>query len=700
MANPRPVPAMFRNFPSQPRCIVEATELNFKTLMLFFRSAATTLFIFSLGLLPAKPVLASATGAALEQALAYMARSPAQADRQLATLKSSVSHLDDVLDYYRALAAKEVDAVDGMKRFQAFLANHPGSVLYEQAAADLGGILESLGRTAELSKFADSHARKGEGSVERSAICLAAGRATLQEPRRALIYLDCARRQAPRGKPATEARELTDRLIAQHPSLAPRGESGLWAEASLRASEGDNATRAQLLDRFLVEYPTSARRTQAILSRAKAFPSKAEGGAYLASQAAKARSEATKIRLTYESAYAYWNANDDPGATRGFQNYLKLRSSGAEAGLAHYALGRIHESAGRSEEAIAAYGRAAAIGSFDRRVESRWRRGWAALRAGNPAAAAKFFKTMADAAPRGSASSGRAEALYWQARSLEKAGRASEAVPLFNKVLAEFPDGYYASAVERHRGLRPAPLSTRILKPDYKALDKAATRAWLRAKDLGEAGLVALALSDLESSLKTLPAASRRALLPTLEGIGASGLAFRQAIDLNKRGLLTQAELRPFLYPRANRAFVESLAKERGLDPIVIWSLMRQESAFDAGAVSPAQALGLMQLLSKTAERMAPAAGVTDASRAKLFDPHTNIRLGTAYLGGLFQEFGGRIELALAAYNAGETAAARWQKAGVTMDDDELIESITYRETRDYVKKILRNARNYRRVWR
>ncbi|MFT4571428.1 MAG: soluble lytic murein transglycosylase [Hyphomicrobiaceae bacterium] len=667
--------------------------------MLFFRTLLFAILIL-IAFAPAVPAAEPGrTATTLAAAVAKLKAEPKGAAADFSGLKASAPHLDDVLDFYSAVANVEIDNAKGAALLETFLATYPRSVLREDAAARLASTLEALGRSQALMRLADTQARNEPGTVARSKICLAAGRALIADPKRALVYLDCARRKAPRGQPASVARDLTDHLHQTHPSLAPKGADALWADARLRASEGDTAGRARVLDRFLAEYPGDSRRTTALLSRAKAFETKEAGAKFLEVVAKRTTSPATAAVLVHAAAYTRWNANDDPGALAGFKHYLTLKSSGAEAGLAHYAIGRIHESSGRTDAAILAYERAAAIGSFGRRVESNWRRGWAALRAGRATEAAGLFKKMADAAPKRSAEAGRAEALYWQARALEKAGKPAAARPLFDRVLAEFPDGYYASAVERRRGITAPRLPTQSLRADPSALGSSAKRAWLRARDLGDAGLVALSLKDLEASLKRLSAASRRTLLPTLEGIGASGLAFHQALDLSRRGLIKQAELRPFLYPRAHRGFVEAQSAKLGLDSTIVWSLMRQESAFDAGAVSPAQALGLMQLLESTAARVAPTAGIADAGRERLFDPHTNIALGTTYLAGLLKEFDGRVELALGGYNAGETAAARWQKAGTGMDDDELIESITYRETRDYVKNILRNVRNYRRVW-
>ena len=122
---------------------------------------------------------------------------------------------------------------------------------------------------------------------------------------------------------------------------------------------------------------------------------------------------------------------------------------------------------------------------------------------------------------------------------------------------------------------------------------------------------------------------------------------------------------------------------------------MRQESVFDPGAVSPAAAYGLMQLLVTTASRVA--GRPVDASA--LVDPATNITLGTRYLRQLLDRFDGNLAKALAAYNGGEDAVAKWERRAPGAPTDEFVETISYRETRQYVKQVLGNYRRYRRLY-
>jgi soluble lytic murein transglycosylase len=107
-------------------------------------------------------------------------------------------------------------------------------------------------------------------------------------------------------------------------------------------------------------------------------------------------------------------------------------------------------------------------------------------------------------------------------------------------------------------------------------------------------------------------------------------------------------------------------------------------------------ARGLMQLLPRTARELA---GPADAGRLRLTDPATNVALGTLLLARLLERYGGSRLKALAAYNAGEDAVGKWERRYAGRDDDEFAELISYRETRDYVKAVLRGYRIYTRLY-
>ena len=126
----------------------------------------------------------------------------------------------------------------------------------------------------------------------------------------------------------------------------------------------------------------------------------------------------------------------------------------------------------------------------------------------------------------------------------------------------------------------------------------------------------------------------------------------------------------------------------------LLWAVMRQESAFDPDAVSPAHAVGLMQLLPETARPVADELALP-ADDARLTSPSYAIRVAARLLHKLMNQFHGDVVLAVAAYNAGAEPVERWLSRSVGMQMDTFVERIPYRETRDYVTRVMGNLARY-----
>jgi soluble lytic murein transglycosylase len=126
---------------------------------------------------------------------------------------------------------------------------------------------------------------------------------------------------------------------------------------------------------------------------------------------------------------------------------------------------------------------------------------------------------------------------------------------------------------------------------------------------------------------------------------------------------------------------------------------MREESTYEPRAESPAGALGLMQIIPPTAERIATSLGVAPLALESLFDPKTNIRFGTYYLKDLLHRFDGSSALAIAAYNAGPEAVNEWRTRDGALRQDAFVESVPYGETRRYLRRVLRSYRVYRLLY-
>jgi soluble lytic murein transglycosylase len=148
------------------------------------------------------------------------------------------------------------------------------------------------------------------------------------------------------------------------------------------------------------------------------------------------------------------------------------------------------------------------------------------------------------------------------------------------------------------------------------------------------------------------------------------------------------------LYPRPYLEEVQKLQVEHEVPSGLVHALMRQESAFDQEALSPVFAVGLMQLMPRTAEKAAAEIRM-DLDLSRLKSPHVNLRLGSYYIGKLLKTFRKNSVLAIAAYNAGPRAVGQWIRPGVDAEADLWVARIPYDETRNYVARVIGNLARY-----
>lgn len=154
------------------------------------------------------------------------------------------------------------------------------------------------------------------------------------------------------------------------------------------------------------------------------------------------------------------------------------------------------------------------------------------------------------------------------------------------------------------------------------------------------------------------------------------------------------------IYPMEYSEYVEKYSKENGLDKYLIYAIIKAESNFDPSAKSTANAKGLMQLMEETAVERSNVINSENAEENDLYDPETNIKLGTSYFAYLLGLYNGNINLAIIAYNAGLGNVQQWIKDGIIKKDGSDIENIPFKETENYVRKILRDYQMYLKLYR
>ncbi|HEY6045291.1 MAG TPA: transglycosylase SLT domain-containing protein, partial [Pyrinomonadaceae bacterium] len=152
-------------------------------------------------------------------------------------------------------------------------------------------------------------------------------------------------------------------------------------------------------------------------------------------------------------------------------------------------------------------------------------------------------------------------------------------------------------------------------------------------------------------------------------------------------------------YPAPYRFQVVSESKKRGLDPRLVLSIMKAESAFKPYAKSPSAARGLLQLTIDAAQKYGKRAGINQVTDETLFQPNVNIAIGSEYLGELSRMFAGLSEAIAASYNGGEDNVARWLARSNQHDEGIFASEVGFTESKNYVFKVMSYYRAYRQLY-
>jgi len=304
-----------------------------------------------------------------------------------------------------------------------------------------------------------------------------------------------------------------------------------------------------------------------------------------------------------------------------------------------------------------------------------WDAGFSAYRLGNYADAAKHFENLAQASNIPNYT--RAAGAFWASRAYLRLGDPQRVITLLNAAAREEPTFY---------GL----LAERVLGQDTQTgfVDPVLTAADLAAIMQVPSAHRAVALMQVGEDRDSVPQELNRAFGASdgSHDMGYAALARRMNVpNIELRASETEATRGiklTGLYP------VPQYKPEGGytIDPSLVLAFTRIESRFQAGAVSPAGARGLMQLMPATAARVGG-----QGSPSQLSDPEYNMSLGQRYIAQLLDQHGGNLVYVPSAYNAGPMKVAGWINAMAGKEDDALlfIESIRVAETRSYVKRLL-----------
>jgi len=383
---------------------------------------------------------------------------------------------------------------------------------------------------------------------------------------------------------------------------------------------------------------------------------------------------------------------------------------------------------GWGEEALMAGGnyywvqldRSKAVGYYQRVLDAfptgkyvynaEWRVAWVAFLEEQPIADDKMTAFVRKYPSTG----GAVNALYWLGRNAERNGNLPRARSYYKKAVERFPTTYFG----QHAALRldklgpgeenPADFLLQYpAAPSLRAFDEPiapnVADRWNRAQALRTIAFDSSAELELKAAFAAT--ASPRFLIEAAQaafdqGHFAAGMNYGRlavpSFDSRKISDLPIAAWK-VLFPLPYESTLRHEAERNDFDPMFAAGLIRQESTFQADVVSYANAIGLMQILPKPGRLLAKQRKIR-FTKASLFDPQTNISLGMLYIAELTR-LTGAPEYAAAAYNAGEDRIALWKSERAYSEIPELVESIPFTQTREYVQIVLRNATMYRSLY-
>lgn len=362
---------------------------------------------------------------------------------------------------------------------------------------------------------------------------------------------------------------------------------------------------------------------------------------------------------------------------------------------AHWLRGRMEEETKDFAKAITWYDQALSQPTGDSsRERLLWYKAWNLRKIHRVAEAADLLAELKSTTTDESA---RNRYSYWLATSYSETGKTGIASDEFKRLTLSDPYGYYGLLAHRALNLpitvahdTPAVSSKSILG---EHMDKN-TLEWLLR--LGEKEFATNYLNGVAETLKKLPPSlSNDTWVDLFQGYLRTGdfvSLYEQlsALPSDQRTALLDTHPQ-FVFPKPYQDVVTSSASQFGVSSDLIYSIMRQESAFNPKARSPADAFGLMQLLPEVAARSSRGTHIQIRDAEDLFEPTVNIPLGSAHLRELWNRHQGQFVLLVASYNASEDAIKNWLNTRWRGSTVEFIEDIPYEETRSYVRLVMRN---------
>lgn len=471
-------------------------------------------------------------------------------------------------------------------------------------------------------------------------------------------------------------RDFPDRTPAEELRIARRAAATGLLE---QAARGFAATTGKLVDRDRFTYATVLARLGRVAQALPLFDA-------VETPDLKADAAYQKARMKLR------NGNTDGAEAALAAIAADYPTDSTPVAQALYLAADLKADRGDDDDARALFRKAARYSAAPFAPRSAFQAALIALLAHDPATAATEFDRLAD---RGGEES--IAARYWSARAHAVSGDTAAARTRWRTIVERAPDSYYAWLSSRRLGV---PFRIIADRPDSAAPELPAD-GLERAALLSRLGLDVEARFELDHFVAVAGSAPERMLRTAvaLARYDYYARALRLAQRAQEKGAPLDRTLAQLLYPLPFADVLRGQAASASLDPMLAAAVIRQESAFDPEARSAADARGLMQLLPAVGAELARRAGLPEWDAVLLYQPDVNLDFGIDHLAHDLARLDWP-ERGLAAYNAGIERVNRWRSIrGVDDDPEVFVERIPFAETRDYVRRVLRNQAVYRSLY-
>jgi soluble lytic murein transglycosylase len=498
-----------------------------------------------------------------------------------------------------------------------------------------------------------------------------------------------------------KAVEVFKKLLEKDPSLLNRSEVLFRIGVGL-FNTGRRGESASVLEKMVRDYPADPRAPEAL----------------------------------YWLGKSYSKLGDWDRGTKTFQKILERFPESEWADDALFLSGNISREANDMKKALLFYGRLVQEYPESKFADSAiWWKAWSYYQAGDYRRAEQTLQELIDRYPRSFLVK---QARYWQGRIAEKKGEPARAAAFYNRVLKKSPYTYYghraSERLARLAGGESVAAADVITDSMPGCGDGPCPDDPLSAFDADEGPPVWT--DETKQVLRAQPAFRKTLELMQVDmnKEAAQELTLLQDRVPRKRGMLlglskaffdlgdyyhslalvlrnyerylegpaggAAEDLWLLAYPQGYWASILSYSRMYGQDPYFVAAIIREESQFSPEALSPAGARGLMQVMPATGDWVAQLIKLRGFDRGKLFESDTGVNIGTWYISHLMKRFKGDPLLVAAAYNAGPEAVTGWMsRNGYNGERDAFVEMIPFTETRGYVKKVLRNYAEYKRIY-